>query len=132
MFADAQALAKQGKPHLIEIQGAQYEGVVVWFNTLLASAGGSILNPTSTKAVLGAPAVKALTIMKTLASSSSADPSLGVQMEDQNRLAMEAGTAAFELNYPYVYPAMKADNPKLFKDFKWAPTRRSSRARGPR
>ncbi len=121
MFADAQALAKQGKPHLIEIQGAQYEGTVVWFNTLVASAGGSILNPTSTQAQLGAPAVKALSIMKTLASSSSADPSLGVQMEDQNRLAMEADTAAFELNYPYVYPSMKADNPKLFKVFKWAP-----------
>jgi multiple sugar transport system substrate-binding protein len=121
MFADAQALARQGKPHLIEIQGAQYEGVVVWFNTLVASAGGSILNLTSTAARLGLPAVRALTIMKTLASSSSADPSLGVQMEDQNRLAMEAGTAAFELNYPYVYPAMKADNPTLFKSFKWAP-----------
>jgi multiple sugar transport system substrate-binding protein len=120
MFADAQALAKQGKPHLIEIQGAQYEGVVVWFNTLVASSGGSILNATSTAAKLGPPAARALAIMKTLASSSSADPSLGVQMEDQNRLAMEAGTAAFELNYPYVYPSMKADNPKLFKVFKWA------------
>ena len=30
-------LARQGKPHLIEIQGAQYEGVTVWFNTMLAS-----------------------------------------------------------------------------------------------
>ena len=34
---------------------------------------------------------------------------------------MEAGTAAFQLNYPFVYPSMKADNPKLFKYFKWAP-----------
>jgi multiple sugar transport system substrate-binding protein len=59
--------------------------------------------------------------MHQLASSVAADPSLGVQMEDQNRLAMEAGSAAFELNYPYVYPAMKADNPTLFKVFKWAP-----------
>ena len=58
--------------------------------------------------------------MKQLATSTAADPSLSVQMENQNRLAMEAGTAAFELNYPFVYPAMKADNPKLFKDFKWA------------
>jgi multiple sugar transport system substrate-binding protein len=58
--------------------------------------------------------------MKTLAVSPAADPSLGVQMENDNRLAMEGGTAAFELNYPFVYPAMKADNPKLFKDFKWA------------
>ena len=121
MLSDAEALARQGKPHLIEIQGAQYEGVVVWFNTLVASAGGSILNLTSTKAQLGPPAIRALSIMKQLASSSAADPSLGVQMEDQNRLAMEAGTAAFELNYPYVYPSMKADNPKLFKVFKWAP-----------
>jgi ABC-type glycerol-3-phosphate transport system substrate-binding protein len=121
MLSDAEALAKQGKPHLIEIQGAQYEGTVVWFNTLVASAGGSILNPTSTAAQLGPPAIKALTIMKQLASSSAADPSLGVQMEDQNRLAMESGTAAFELNYPYVYPSMKADQPKLFKVFKWAP-----------
>jgi multiple sugar transport system substrate-binding protein len=121
MLSDAEALAKQGKPHFIEIQGAQYEGTVVWFNTLVASAGGSILNPTSTAAQLGPPAVKALSIMKQLATSSAADPSLGVQMEDQNRLAMEAGSAAFELNYPFVYPAMKADNPKLFKVFKWAP-----------
>ena len=28
----------QGKPHLIEIQGAQYEGTTVWFNTMVASA----------------------------------------------------------------------------------------------
>jgi multiple sugar transport system substrate-binding protein len=121
MLSDAEALKSQGKPHLIEIQGAQYEGTVVWFNTLVASAGGSILNPASTAAQLGPPALKALSIMKQLASSSAADPSLGVQMEDQNRLAMESGTAAFELNYPYVYPSMKLDQPKLFKVFKWAP-----------
>jgi multiple sugar transport system substrate-binding protein len=119
MIADAEQLAREGKPHYIEIQGAQYEGTTVWFNTMLASAGGTVLNPDATKVTLGAPAVTALSIMKQLASSNVADPSLSVQMENQNRLAMEAGTAAFELNYPFVYPAMKADNPKLFKDFKW-------------
>jgi multiple sugar transport system substrate-binding protein len=121
MIADAEQLAKQGKPHLIQIQGAQYEGTVVWFNTLTVSAGGSILNPASTAAQLGPPAVKALSIMKQLATSAAADPSLPVQTEGPNQLAMEAGTSAFELNYPFVYPAMKADNPKLFKVFKWAP-----------
>jgi multiple sugar transport system substrate-binding protein len=120
MFADAAKLKKEGKPHLIEIQGAQYEGVTVWFNTLVASAGGTILNPDATKVTLGAPAVKALTIMKQLAIGPGADPSLSVQMENQNRLAMEGGSAAFQLNYPFVYPSMKADNPKLFKTFKWA------------
>src|SRR5215813_6022923 len=105
MIQDAENLAKQGKPHYIEIQGAQYEGATVWFNTMNASAGGTVLNPDATKVTLGEPA---------------ADPSLPVQHENENRLAMEAGTAAFQLNYPFVYPAMKADNPKLFKSFKWA------------
>jgi multiple sugar transport system substrate-binding protein len=120
MIADAEQLAKEGKPHYIEIQGAQYEGATVWFNTMVTSAGGTILNPDATKVTLGPPAVKALSIMHQLATSAAADPSLDVQMENQNRLAFEAGTAAFELNYPFVYPAMKADNPKLFKTFKWA------------
>jgi multiple sugar transport system substrate-binding protein len=120
MIADAEQLAKEGKPHYIEIQGAQYEGITVWFNTMVASAGGTILNPDATKVTLGAPAVKALSIMKELATSPAADPSLDVQMENDNRLAFEAGNAAFELNYPFVYPSMKADNPKLFKTFKWA------------
>jgi multiple sugar transport system substrate-binding protein len=120
MLSDARKLAAEGKPHLIEIQGAQYEGTTVWFNTLVTSAGGTILTPNGAQASLGQPAVSALTIMKNLAASPAADPSLPVQMEDQNRLAMEAGTAAFELNYPFVYPSMKADNPELFKHFKWA------------
>ncbi len=120
MIAMAEQLKKEGKPHLIEIQGAQYEGNTVWFNTMVNSAGGTVLNPTATKVTLGAPAVKALSIMKQLADSPAADPSLSVQMENDNRLAMEAGTAAFQLNYPFVYPSMKADNPAMFKNFKWA------------
>jgi len=120
MISDAEQLAKQGKPHLIEIQGAQYEGVTVWFNTLVASAGGSILTPSSGHAAPGKAWQTALGIMRKLGTSVAADPSLPVQMEDQNRLAMEAGTAAFELNYPFVYPSMKADKPDLFKHFKWA------------
>ena len=120
MINDSIALAKQGKPPLIEIQGAQYEGAVVWFNTMVASAGGSVLTSDNKKVSLGTPAVNALTIMHRLATSPAADPSLSVQMEDQNRLAMESGTAAFELNYPFVYPSMKADQPQLFKSFKWA------------
>src|SRR5579875_250793 len=56
MISDAERLAREGKPHYIEIQGAQYEGVTVWFNSLVASAGGSILNAGSTAPSLGAPA----------------------------------------------------------------------------
>ena len=79
-----------------------------------------MLNASSTAPSLGAPGMKALQIMSTLAHSPAADPSLSVQQEDQNRLAMEGGTAAFEMNYPFVYPSMQTDNPQLFKHFKWA------------
>jgi multiple sugar transport system substrate-binding protein len=119
MISDAVQLAKQGKPHYIEIQGAQYEGLTVWFNSLINSAGGSVLNNTSTSPSMGQPALTAMQTMKQLASSPAADPSLSVQQEDQNRLAMENGSAAFEINYPFVYPSMKSDKPDLFKVFKW-------------
>ena len=39
MIADAEQLAKQGKPHYIEIQGAQYEGATVWYNTMVEQRG---------------------------------------------------------------------------------------------
>ncbi|MFF3322386.1 ABC transporter substrate-binding protein [Streptomyces sp. NPDC002889] len=120
MLGMARELARQGKPHYVEIQGAQYEGLTVWFNTLVESAGGSVLNARATAPSLGPPAVRAAAIMRDLATSPAADPSLSNQMEDQNRLAMESGSAAFEINYPFVYPSMKANNPTLFKNFRWA------------
>lgn len=121
MLSMARALADQGRPHYVEIQGAQYEGLTVWFNTLVNSAGGSILTPNAQAPALGPPAVRAAGIMRDLADSPAADPSLSNQMEDQNRLAMESGVAAFELNYPFVYPSMQANNPELFRQFRWAP-----------
>ena len=77
MLADAEQLKKEGKPHYIEIQGAQYEGNTVWFNTMVNSAGGTVLNPTATKVTLGAPAVKALSIMKQLADLGRRGPVAG-------------------------------------------------------
>src|ERR671937_2617538 len=41
------------KANYIEIQGAQYEGVVVWFNSLVQSAGGTIVQ--GTNVTLGEP-----------------------------------------------------------------------------
>ena len=89
----------------------------MWFNTLLASAGGSVLNAADNSARRWAhrPS-KALTIMQRLATSAAADPSLSVQKENDNRLAMESGTAAFQLNYPFVYPSMKTDQPEAVQE----------------
>jgi multiple sugar transport system substrate-binding protein len=120
MIQDAINLAKQGKPHYIEEQGKQYEGYTVWFNSLVDSAGGQVLSGPSTVA-LGPAAKQAATIIHDLASSPAADPSLSNDQEDQGRLAFESGTAAFEINYPFVYPSAQKDNPKLFKNMGYAP-----------
>jgi multiple sugar transport system substrate-binding protein len=118
MLADAKKLpANQNK---IEIQGAQYEGFTVWFNSLVNSAGGKILSPNGKNVVLGPPAQQAVQVINDLAHSPSADPSLSNQMEDQNRLAFESGIAAFELNYPFVYPSAKMLAPKIFKNMGYA------------
>jgi multiple sugar transport system substrate-binding protein len=105
---------------LIEVQGRQYEGLTVWFNSLLNSAGGEVLKNTSDVA-LGAPARRAAEIMQRLASSPAADPSLTQAQEDQTRLAFEKGGAVFELNYPFVYPSAKENAPKIYKNMGWAP-----------
>jgi multiple sugar transport system substrate-binding protein len=116
LISQASKLPKAGR---IEIQGAQYEGVVVWFNSLVQSAGGTIVQ--GSKVTLGSAGLVAAKIMKQLATSPAGDPSLSSQMEDQNRLAFEAGNAAFEVNYPYIYPSAKADVPELFPNIAWAP-----------
>ncbi|MEN3282069.1 MAG: trehalose/maltose transport system substrate-binding protein, partial [Solirubrobacteraceae bacterium] len=52
---------KLPKANYIEIQGAQYEGVTVWFNSLVQSAGGTIVE--NGKVTLGQPGVRAAQIM---------------------------------------------------------------------
>jgi multiple sugar transport system substrate-binding protein len=120
MISQAEALARQGKPHDIEIQGASYEGYTVWINAMILSAGGRILSNDGQRVVLGSPAAKGISLIGQLARSPAADPSLGVQQEDQNRLAFETGKAAFEINYPFVYPSAQENAPAIAKQMAWA------------
>lgn len=113
--------SKMKKAGRIEIQGAAYEGMMVWFNALVASAGGSILK-SPTQSGIDETAQRAADIIAKLGTSKAADPSLSSQKEDQNRIAFESGSAAFQVNYPFIYPsaAMAADK-GLQKDIGWAP-----------
>jgi multiple sugar transport system substrate-binding protein len=120
MLTDAIVLAKQGKPHYIEEQGAQYEGLTVWFNSLVDSAGGQIVR-SDNRVVVGQAAKAAAAIMHQLATSPAADPSLNTTQEDQARVAFEQGTAAFEINYPFVWPAAQKDVPNIAKVMGYAP-----------
>jgi multiple sugar transport system substrate-binding protein len=119
MIADADKLASEGKAHYIEEQGAQYEGLTVWFNSMVNSAGGQILSADN-KVVLNGATTKAAQIMKQLATSKGADPSLNVSMEGSGQVAFQNGSAAFMINYPFVWSATQAGNPKVFKDMGYA------------
>ncbi len=103
-------------PSYIMVQGAQYEGLVVWFNSVLASAGGSVLDPGDpTRVTLAdtpehrAATVRALRVLKAVATAPGADPSLSNNTEDPARLGMERGQAVFELNWPYVFSSMRSN-----------------------
>jgi multiple sugar transport system substrate-binding protein len=115
MITDANALAKQGKPHFIEEQGAQYEGLTVWFNSLVNSAGGQIITANN-KVVIGHPARIAASIMREVATTAAADPSLNVTQEGQSDTAFDQGHAAFEINYPFVWQSAKTTNPSIAKN----------------
>jgi multiple sugar transport system substrate-binding protein len=114
MIADATQLAKQGKPHYIEEQGAQYEGLTVWFNSMVDSAGGQIISG-SNKVAISQPAKTAASVMQRLATSPAADPSLNVTQEGQADTAFDQGKAAFEINYPFVWASAQKTGPKVFK-----------------
>ncbi|WP_434450557.1 ABC transporter substrate-binding protein [Lentzea sp. E54] len=120
MISMAEALVAEGKPGQIVAQGKQYEGLVVLFNTLVKSNGGTILDENGTKAIVDDKAVEALAALKKLATSEAIDPSFSNAAEDNARLAMENGNAAFQLNWPYVYAAAQK-KPEFAKNFKWAP-----------
>jgi trehalose/maltose transport system substrate-binding protein len=63
MISQAEALARQGKPHYIEIQGASYEGYTVWINAMVLSAGGQILSADGQQVVLDSPAAAGISLI---------------------------------------------------------------------
>jgi multiple sugar transport system substrate-binding protein len=101
MITQAEKLgAAKGK---IQVQGARYEGLTVWFNSLVASAGGQIVTNNGNTVALGPPAEKAAAVIKRLASSPVADPALENNKEDEARLGFERGDSAFEVNYTFAW-----------------------------
>ncbi|ORX08339.1 extracellular solute-binding protein [Mycolicibacillus trivialis] len=112
MVAEAGRLHAAGRPSWIGVQAKRYEGLVVWFNTLLASAGGRVLSDDGTTVTLTdtpehrAATVDALRTMKAVATAPGADPSITQSDEGTARLALEQGNAAMEVNWPFVLPSI--------------------------
>ncbi|MEV4465911.1 ABC transporter substrate-binding protein [Micromonospora echinofusca] len=120
MISTAQELKQQGKPYQVLTMGAQYEGLVVLYNTLAESAGGRILSEDGKQAVMDEGTVRALEQLQRFATSGVTSPSFSNATEDPVRLEFQSGDGAFQVNWPFVYPAMQEANPELAKQVGWA------------
>lgn len=117
MIAEATKSLDKGGPSQIMVQGRQYEGLMVWFNSLLVSAGGQVVDPDdATKVTLNdtpehrAATVKALQVMKAVATAPGHDPSLTNSDEAAARLGMESGKAIYEVNWPFVFSGIRENS----------------------
>ena len=106
--------------NLIQVQANKYEGLVVWFNQMVESAGGSILKGPQELDLPREQTERALEVMGRLSTSDAADPAITTSQEDPNRLAFQTGSSAFMINYPFVYPSAEAEAPDIFKVMKAA------------
>ncbi len=116
LILQAELLGEKGT---FQVQGERYEGLTVFFNSLLASAGTSILHGDQVQ--LDAPAtLKVLALMHRLATSPAAPASLATNRENQCRLAFERGDSSFMVNYTYVWPSARQNAPRMAEHMGWA------------
>ncbi len=110
-----------GAPGTLQLQGQRYEGLTVFFVSLLSSAGGAVLTPSGTEVSLEAePTSRALEIMRRAGSSVAADPALATSREDDARLSFESGSPSFMLNYSFVWPSAQSNAPEVAEHMGWA------------
>jgi multiple sugar transport system substrate-binding protein len=113
----------------VAAQGRRNESLMVWVNALVASAGGSILQPGSenvpanqVKGGLNTEAgAAAARIMHDLAVSPAAPAGFSTAGEEDSRAAFQAADGGFMVNWPYVWAAFdtaieEGSLPANFKD----------------
>ena len=94
----------------VEVQGARYEGYMVWISALVASAGGAMLkDPEKGKDVTpgldSEAGRRAAAVIAELARSPAADPALSTADEEAGRAAFQGPRGGFMTNWAYVYGA---------------------------
>ena len=104
----------------IQLQSDRYEGFVVWFNSLLESAGGRILSGPEEVDLPEQPTEAALEVMGTLANSPAAAPDISTSDEDSARLGFESGASGFMLNYTFAYASAGENAPDVQKNMGFA------------
>jgi trehalose/maltose transport system substrate-binding protein len=114
----------EGRNH-IAVQGGRFEGYATWMQALLASAGTELVRDAdrpdrAAPGLADGPTQRALSVVRRLADSAVADPALAVSTERTTGEQFEAGTAAFALAYPPIYPGTRRQAPDVFADTAWA------------
>lgn len=111
-MTEAARLYAAVQPSWIAVQANEGKGLVVCFNTLLASGGERVLSEDGRRVTLTdtpahrAATVNALRILKSVATAPGADPSITRTDEGTARLAVEQGRAAPAVNWPYALASM--------------------------
>jgi multiple sugar transport system substrate-binding protein len=103
----------------VDVQSAQYEGLVVWINALIAGAGGQIVNEQG-DVLVNDTAKRAAEIESKLANSPAAPPGMSTNREDESRFGFYDGRSDYMVNYPYIYPGAAEVSEELQKNIGWA------------
>ena len=108
---------------LVQAQGSRYEGLTVWFNALLASSGGTVIEGEGDdpEVTIGDEAtVRALEVLRDFSTSPAADPALSNSDENIGRLEFQTGSSSFMVNYPFIFPSAREEAPEVFDNLGWA------------
>jgi len=104
---------------VVEVQARQYEGLTVWINSLIAGAGGEIVNQAGDVKV-DDTAKRAAEIESKLGKSPAAPPGMSTNAEDQARQGFESGRSDYQVNYPFVYPSAGEISKEFQENMGWA------------
>ena len=110
---DEMIKAAVGQGKRVAVQGARYEGYMVWINALVLGAGGQIItNPeagrNATPSLASEAGAKAAEIIGNLARSPAAAADLSTAKEEQARANFQGSNGMFMLNWPYVLAAARS------------------------
>ncbi|WP_277454518.1 extracellular solute-binding protein [Janibacter sp. DB-40] len=109
----------------IGVQASRYEGYMVWINALIEGTGAQIVqNPGASGEDLKfgldtEGGRKAAAVIQKLADANVGGPALGSTNETTSLDMFQNERAAFMLNWPYVYAALKGAEVKWMDDLAW-------------
>src|SRR5215217_5296328 len=101
--------AAQDQDKILSAQGRRAESLTVWFNALIESAGGHIIDENSAdpeKIKLGfdtEAGQRAAEVMHDVATSGAVGPAFSTSSEDTSASQFESDDAGFMVNWPFVW-----------------------------